>query len=210
MSNSGDESADAWNRNYPLETLKDQLRASNAWLTLSALFDYAVDVVQFDLHAEDIVVGGAEVLSLATSENACPCDEWHQIVAMGDGRFALDAGDSVVVEKVALLANVDVRTVRNAISAGELGAEKVGGVTLIENASARAWLLTRKGFRPTVLGDNVTTSMESVATPAEFGTFLRRQRAKIGVGNDRNVDFHAKLTLGQFWSDINSERCRFL
>lgn len=177
---------------------KDQLRASDAWLTLSALFDYAVDGVQYDAHAEDIVIGGAEVLSLATSENSHPSDEWHQIVAMGDGRFALDAGDSVMIEKIALLANVDIRTVRNAISAGELAAEKVGGVTFVENASARAWLLTRKGFRPTVLGDNVGTSMESIASPAEFGAFLGRQRAKVGGGDEGR-----KLTV--FHRSVNAQ-----
>lgn len=178
------------------EQSRDHLRASGAWATLSALFDYAVDGVQIGVHADDIVIGGAEVLSLATSENSYPSKEWSQIVAMGDGRFSLDAGDSVSIETVALLANVDIRTVRNAISAGELVAEKVGKETSIENASARTWLHTRKGFRPTVAGHNADTSMEDIATPAQFGAFLSRQRAKIGAddGGKKLTVFHRSVT----------------
>lgn len=177
------------------EQSRERLRASSAWGTLSELFDYAVDGVQLNVHAEDIVIGGAEVLSLATSENAKPSKEWDQIIDMGDGRFALDAGDPVMIGKVALLAKVDIRTVRNAISAGELTAEKVGNENFIENASARTWLHTRKGYRPTVPGYNVGLNMEDIATPAQFGALLSSQRERIGLdgGSEKLTVFHRSV-----------------
>lgn len=178
------------------ELSKARLRASDAWLTLSALYDYAVDGVQLNIHAEDIVLGGSEVLSLVSNETARPSKEWSHILSMADGRFALDAGEDVMIEKVALLANVDIRTVRNAVSAGDLLADKVGTVTHIENPSARAWLLTRKGFRPTVLADNSGQCLESVVTPAQFGAFLIDQRERIGgINEDRKLTvFHRSVS----------------
>ena len=183
-------------KNAEEEQSKDHLRASSAWGTLSALFDYAVDGVQIGVHADDIVIGGAEVLSLVTSENSHPSQEWDQVVAMGDGRFALDNGDSVMIGKVALLASVDIRTVRNAISAGELVAEKAGNEIFIENVSARTWLRTRKGFRPTGPSDNVDANMEDIATPAQFGAFVSRRREKIGAddGGKKLTVFHRSVT----------------
>jgi hypothetical protein len=177
------------------ERAKDRFRASSAWVTLSELFDYAVDGVQLNVHAVDIVIGGAEVISLASSENSRPSPEWDQIIAMGDGRFALDAGDSVMIGKVALLAKVDIRTVRNAISAGELASEKVGNEIFIENASARCWLHTRKGYRPTVPGYMVSSNMEDIVTPAQFGAFLSSQRQRVGHddGSKKLTVFHRSV-----------------
>lgn len=162
---------------------KDRVRQSSAWGQLSALFDYAVDGRLPSDHApEDTVIGGAEVLSIITIENCAPAEEWDDIARRGDARFALDTGTALDLERVALLAEVDVRTVRNAVSAGELVAHKVAGEGLtIDNSSARQWLLGRRGFKPTITSDETAADLSSIKTPAEFAAFLAAQRRRIGL-----------------------------
>ena len=170
----------------------DRVRKSSAWQRLSALYDYAVDGYAGADHPIDIVIGGAEVLSFIETENCKPAPEWDFITRQGDGRFALDAGDLVLPDKLALLAGVDVRTVRNAISAGELTTHKgVDGVQ-IENASARSWLIGRRGFKPTVILGDALNGVADIASPAEFGAFLTDRRKKLGLNaaDNKLVAFH--------------------
>ncbi len=164
------------------EQAREHVRASSAWERLSRLFDYAVEGVLPDaVAAEDVVLGAAEVLELLADEDKRVSEEWEQIVAMGDARFALDDGDELLIEHVALLANVDERTIRNAISAGALLAEKVAGQARIMNSSARNWLGARRGFRPTRSTTNIV-DLTSIRTPAELGAFLVRRRQALGLG----------------------------
>ena len=162
---------------------RDHIRASGAWEKLSWLYDYAVDGIVRQ-HPEDLVIGGAEVLSYITTEMGAPSDRWYDITAQGDGRWALDSGESIMTDKLALLAGVDIRTVRNAISAGELIAEKGEGLILIENASARNWISGRRGFKPTVYLDEKLGELNEITSPSEFGAFIAAQRKKIGLDTD--------------------------
>lgn len=170
------------------EALTNRVRQSSAWSALSKLYDYAVDGNAGNEHPTDIVISGAEVLSLITTENYKPVVEWEMVVARGDGRFALDDGEDVHLEKLALLADVDVRTVRNAISAGELRAFKIENVLhpgiYVENASARAWLQGRRGFKPTLYSGQITQAIEEVASPADFAAFLAARREQLGLTTD--------------------------
>ena len=178
------------------EQAQSNLRASCAWSTLSALYDYAVNGLDGGEHPQDIVIAGSDVIELASSENHRPSAEWDQIIAMGDGRYALDEGHFIPLYKVALLANVDIRTVRNAVSAGDLMSLKRDNEIYIENASARRWLHGRRGFKPTVMNDGAGhLSLEKVRSPAEFGAFLVGQRARIGLDSTDNklVVFHPSV-----------------
>ena len=178
------------------EQAKSHLRSSNAWATLSDLFDYAIDGLIGNDEPDAIVIDGSDVLHLVTSEDYQPSGEWRQIVAMGDGRFALDEGESVPISKIALLAKVDIRTVRNAVSSGELVSNKTDGEIYIENASARKWLRGRKGFKPTILNQvSEHLSLSAVGNPAEFGAFLVAQRNRIGINTDNLVDFHPSVDI---------------
>jgi hypothetical protein len=109
---------------------------------------------------------------------------------MGDGRFALDEGHDLTIYKLSLLANVDQRTVRNAISAGQMIANKKNGMfegeqLFIENASARRWLHGRKGFKPTIVPtDPQHLILKDVKGPADFASFLVMQRKRIGLDQD--------------------------
>lgn len=180
------------------EQAKVHLRASRSWATLSALYDYAIDGIDNGADPMDIVIDGSDVIKLVSSENYWPSEEWTQIVAMGDGRYGLDEGQTIMLYKVALLANVDVRTVRNAVSAGDLVSFKRDDAIYIENASARRWLHGRRGFKPTVMKDDGEhLSLQNVDNPAAFGAFLVSQRKRIGLasGNDKLVVFHPSVTL---------------
>ena len=163
----------------------NRVRNSLAWQALSALYDYAIDGICEDEEAYQVVLDGAEVLRLVDTDASHPCSEWDRIVWQADGRNALDCGNPILLEKLAFLADVDVRTVRNAISAGELVAFKVTeglqpGVH-VENASARSWLQGRRGFKATVIRTD-TVGIGDVGTPADFGAFLVDRREQLGLG----------------------------
>ena len=169
------------------EAGKANLRKSHAWNTLVALYEYAVNGVEPGKGFEgpdSLVIDGSDVIKLASSENYMPSDTWENLIAMGDGRFGLDRGNPVLPYKLALLANVDIRTVRNAISAGELIASKseFDGEVYVENGSARRWLHGRRGFKPTVK-DEISAGLpiDSVSTPMEFGAMLAGQSKQNGL-----------------------------
>jgi hypothetical protein len=176
---------------------QEKLRGSSAWETLSALYEYAINGVCND-HPIDLVIGGSEVIKLATSENSWPSAEWSDIVSMGDGRFALDEGQSFAIYKLALLANVDIRTVRNAVSAGELITYKTDDAVSVDGASARKWLLGRRGFKQTInSGSGVQSSLESINTPGQFSDFLVEQRRRLGLAGEgaaKLVALHPKAS----------------
>lgn len=182
---------------------KANLRKSSAWTELSALYDYALHgVVNDGEEPMSIVIDGSDVLKLARSENYWPSDEWEDIIAMGDGRFSLDDGGEIAIHKLSLLAKVDQRTVRNAISAGHLIAHKrnnvfAGEQVCVENASARSWLYGRKGFKPTVVPSvDRQISLSEISGPTDFGAFLINQRARIGLdtGSEKLVVLHSSVT----------------
>lgn len=163
------------------ERARAKLRASAAWQTLAELYDYALDgVVAND--PVDTVLSAADVLKLVTSNQHGPSAAWDRVLAMGDGRFALDDGDDLTPQKIALLAGVDPRTVRNAISAGEMVAHKTEDGLLVENASVRSWLSKRRGFRPTRLQAAASAeSLRDVDSPVALGALLRHAREARGV-----------------------------
>lgn len=160
----------------------EHLRASPAWAALRRLHDYALFGRLNDLEALDIVGDGANVIKLISSNSHRPGEGWDALLAMADARFGLDEGQDVELGRVALLANVDVRTVRNACSAGDLPTTKEGNLVFVESAAARRWVAARRGFVPTELVQYDTgLSVKEVATPVEFGALLRRQREKIAA-----------------------------
>ena len=165
---------------------KLRLRNTFAWQTLKAAYEYAVNGAEPScIHdgVTSLVIDAAIVLEAVNGNNDQTSLRWENIVAMTDGRYALDDGFEVAAYKLALLANVDLRTIKNAISAGELIANKSSTDDLIyvQNASARRWIEGRKGFMPTVfLEDAETLGIDEIETPASFGKLLRNQQVRIG------------------------------
>ena len=66
-------------------------------------------------------------------------------------RQKLFEGDDLTLNALGYLANVNVRTLRNAASSNSLKTEKVGGSTYIRAHDAEEWLSERKGYKPTRL-----------------------------------------------------------
>jgi hypothetical protein len=161
---------------------QEHLRGNRAWLLVSELYDYAVDGIDpasrknsVSGEAGSLVIDAGEVIALLTGEEDAPLQAWHEIVMMADGRYVLDRGEGVPEDRLALLANVDLRTVRNAISSGALVSNKEDG-PYIGSDEARAWLMGRKGFKPTVVASDIALKIADVQTPASFGGLLRQQR----------------------------------
>ena len=173
-----------------IEISKDRIRASTAWQALSELYDYAVDgIICNDNTTHGIVIDGAEVISYITTENCKPTALWDEIIYLGDGRHALDEGYDLLLIKLALLANVDVKTVRNAISAQEVISYKNEDGIFIENASAQKWLSGRRGFQPTQKFDEIQHELQNIKRPSDLGTFLAERRKVIALNTD-----HQQLT----------------
>ncbi len=177
------------------QAAKERVRASSPWQRLEAVYEYAENGIDGGRHPIDIVLGGQEVLTLVRTEEHCPCDEWYEIVARGDGRYSLDDGQYIELTKVALLANVDIRTVRNAVSSGELTSRKTDSVVFVENASARAWLLKRRGFKPTIVTDE-TFELATVSSATQFGAALSARRKAIGLDDPTCAEFAKSLNRG--------------
>ncbi len=170
----------AFNGNASDEDARNHIRRSNAWFRLSALYDYAVDGIASD-HPVDIVIGGAEVIKLLDTEMGPSLHDFEEICAMGDGRAALDDGKDITLNMLSLLASVDPRTIRNAISSGELKAEKSDDGLQIDNASARKWLQSRRGYKPTISVSDNRLSLNEISSPGEFSAYLKARREEIGI-----------------------------
>lgn len=174
---------------------RNQVRTSFAWGRLEALRDYAQDGLlsgDGDVDQATAVMEATEIIRLVTSELYGPSESWHEIVKRADARFLLDDGQPIRPEYVAILANVDVRTVRNAISSGELIAKKHDNGTFVEHSSARNWLHGRRGFTPTKIVGSTAHKLSEISTPAAFGAFLTTQKVLLGLQTDAKkfVPFH--------------------
>jgi hypothetical protein len=182
------------NENEPetIEAAKHYMRGGEGWRWLSEAYDYAFDGVLGAERPEDLVTSVADIISHLDTFNTKPSPEWANFLARGDGRFSLDNFKTVSIETLALLASVDIRTVRNAISAGELTSQKMGSNVYIDNASARNWLSGRRSFRPTQMKFVGIGRFTSISSPAEFGSFLSAQRKKLGteIDDKKLVLFH--------------------
>lgn len=177
---------------YDLALLSANARShvehSKSWGILSGLYDYAVDGLLSDGDfAEDLVLYGKEILSVLIVEDSSPCQEWFDIVLMGDTRFGLHGGGQFLPESLAMLANVDVRTVRNAISAGDLDARKVMGDLWIEHDSALRWLQRRRGFKPTRIINMRGVDLKEIASPLVMAAFLKERREKLKLNDHRDT-----------------------
>lgn len=185
---------------------KEFFQASQAWIELNGLYEYAINGIiadpQYDTeNYEDrsyLVTNGAAIVELLSSEQSQLSPEWKDLFWMADGRFELDGGGDISLPKLALLGKVDLRTVRNAVSAGHLVTvtkEKMfeHDTVFVENASARRWLLGRKGFKPTPLTNTEREQIGDVCNPSGFAAFLVNQRKQIEI--DLDADDIAKRSV---------------
>lgn len=89
-------------------------------------------------------------LCLDAAEMYLPCQiqrgKLKEMADRVDARNSLDTGNRLTVSDLALLANMNERSVRNAIAAGELS---VGELGYVSHEVAVRWLQGRRGFKAT-------------------------------------------------------------
>jgi len=109
-------------------------------------------------------------------------------------RWAIDEpwefeGINLSLEQVALLANVDERTVRNAASEkgdNPLKTIKEGGRTVVRPEDALEWLKTKPKFKQTVFYTN--NEYSSFSSITEFVQFLVTAREGLGLDHEQFLD----------------------
>lgn len=177
------------------EEARDNLRETIAWRLLSATYDYAVDGILDKGDPKKLIDSARLILSHLETHQTSISPEWADIASKAAGRYGLDHSSSVSIERLALLGAVDIRTVRNAISAGELVSEKIDSEIHVGSKSARSWLSGRRGFKPTRVLEDLVGDMTSISTPAEFGSFLvsHRKTRGISVENKDLMELHPSL-----------------
>ena len=96
----------------------------------SSYFDLCMDVVGLDANSE-------------TGFLKDMIERWK-------ARFALDDGAEVSIAQLAILADMNERSVRNAASVEGDGGLKLNQSQSVDNHEARRWLSGRRGYEPTV------------------------------------------------------------
>jgi len=97
----------------------------------------------------------------------------------GDNGCTCEPEPILSVRDVALLGCVDERSVRNAISKGEIKSSKDGSATAIVNAEARRWLSGRRGYKPTKWPGVDMEGLDHVNTISQFTDYLQMRRREI-------------------------------
>ena len=116
---------------------EDNFSRKEQWSVLSKTYDYAYDgilpngVNDDDVH-NGLVLKNFEMLLLIGSDEE-QLSNTYDVLDAAYGRSRLDSGQSVTIKDISLLANVDERTVRNAVSAKELDASKLDKKLCIDN-----------------------------------------------------------------------------
>lgn len=105
------------------------------------------------------------------------------IVALAAARFNLDHTRFVSLEDIALLGDMQERSVRNALHAeGEsllVATRDDKGELVVEKSEALRWLQTRRGFKQTVQIGTLGPSTPSALQPDEIMPFLRARLADV-------------------------------
>lgn len=104
---------------------------------------------------------------------AVPMGGLEDLMNLTLARSALDFGGQLDAKDLAALANMNERSVRNAMAAGDLKTDERG---LVENDEAHRWLSGRRSFKPTIKrvfpSDRLTPPDTLLAV--EFPAFIER------------------------------------
>lgn len=153
--------------------------SSRAWYGFSQLYNFAVKGELHDRQDPHWRIGElTNLLSVLQHDHPFVTYVYQTILPLAQGRSSLENGFDVPFEALVQLANVDERTVRNAISAGELVHFKNDGKGYIRADSARQWLERRRGFTPTRYINTMGTPLDEITTPEELAEFLIVHRTR--------------------------------
>lgn len=159
-------------------------------------FKYEDDISSPIEETEDVV----RILSAADTvqQNQEFLRELYELLKKADTRYGMDFLElDLSIENVASLAMIDERTVKNAISSGELETYKeeagVGKkkITYIKRDSAIRWLLKRKKFIPTQFPTESEMKLKDVKSIVDFKRFIKQRAEEIETYNPQII---AELT----------------
>lgn len=202
---------------------KNAVQASTIWETVNEMYDYGVSGIPIQGSADASIDRHIEVerflhamntlpmkLYLDGQENAPPrlsilaaqCTAARLVLDGVDRRtdyatdeFGPGGGDFgyLTLAEVALLANMDERSVRNAANPklpNPLVTESVGRRSLVRPEEARRWLADRKGFIPTKATDardvHHLPSYDLELTPA-FVADVHREAKELNIPFETNL-----------------------
>lgn len=190
-------------------TLATDVRQSTLWATVIRMFEYGVEGRTFDglgdgdgtldPDAQDamLFLTGLHGLTAFLGEDEVPVPHKAiRVVEMACTRHVLDGGerfyamdedaqwsDCLSIAEIALLANMDVKSVRNATSekaADRLNTQLIGKRSQVSLEEARRWLAGRKGFVPSSKTPIQTTSSH-ISLSANTFELLTAQAQANGV-----------------------------
>lgn len=145
---------------YPFECVYEYALNGNGQ---KCCIDELTDCVDFMhiLHSDHFQIssGSHEIITMALVRHALEFDPTVNYI---------DIKDSNYPQAIAHLADIDLRTLKNAVSAGEI--EAISKNVLCAS-SLKKWLLSRKGFKPTFYSDQTQTYFFN--SPTSFANILK-------------------------------------
>jgi hypothetical protein len=148
---------------YELPTFSIKLEAQLArnnfmngpiWYPFECVYEYAINGNGYKC-CNDEITDCVDFIHILHSDHFQIAPQSHEIVTMALVRHAIehdptvnysDADNCNFPKAIAQLAGIDLRTLKNAISAGEI---EIISKHVICATSLKQWLLKRKGFKPT-------------------------------------------------------------
>ena len=184
---------------YDEESAKSRYRETPVWRCFDELFGYVTEgILPEGMDGDELVHSSSMALDTVPSEQAAFKAVAEELLSAAIGRTSLDNGKDIELMQLAYLANIDERSVRNAVSSGELNGTS-GKPVYIDNKSARSWLLKRRGYIPTRIPTEQSKSVANINTPAEFGAFLKFLNELNAISESRQaLHDHSEISEGTF------------
>lgn len=165
---------------------------TSIYRTCKELYEYAVNGIFTHQHWIDIVEDVNIYLQHIHSDFSPIHPNTQIIVDLALLRFGIDGEldektffcGSKEFKVIALMANLDERTVKNAHSQGLFN----GDAGDFDFRAIKLWLSTKRGFTSTKgLGSKEELSLSNIKTASDFGNFLKEKRENLGALFDMKV-----------------------
>lgn len=137
----------------------------------------------------DMLTGPEQLLLMLESQPVLLPQSVEYVIRTSVARWKIDDDDEnypLTLQEIALLANMDIRSVRNAASAKSdpLKTYNESGRTFIAKDDAIAWLKSRRGFKPTVVFNPGSDDIDvpTFLSQKTVGDFVKKRRKEMKLG----------------------------
>lgn len=168
-------------------------------LTVAAMYDYAFEArhpigMSPDVFSADVELVEDFVLSFSSDQfdlffadtlygGAATSGALRTLCEHTRARLNLDTGTYISIKEIALLADLNERSVRNMVSSTDEQQRLRASDELVENSEARRWLRGKRGFKPTVFTDVSEVPgehPEAIANLLDLGRYLDARWSGLG------------------------------